>query len=898
MRGPIGDRAIGPLVARKLGRRVVDVMTDPLIGGIHAGSVDDMSAAAVFPPLLAAAQRRGSLMRALRAEVPPPAPDGPPLFWSLRDGMGSLVQAVGAGLTGRGVDLALSEPVRALERAGEGWRVVSDARVLEADAVVLATPADATAALVRPHDDEAAGLLQTIDYASVSVVTFRADPDTMPASVHGTGFLVPRRGGRSKDAPWSVTACTFLDRKWQHLAREGEVLLRASLGRIDDTRAEDWSDDELAARAWEELGTLLGVTGDPAESSVVRWPHSFPQYRVHHLLRTAGVEAAIARLGGLAVAGAAYHGVGIPACIASGRAAAHALGVTGLPRRGRVAAPSVAAGVLLAFSLPPWGWWPLGLVGAALLYWRLAGLRLRTRIWSGWLAGLGCDVIGLAWARAFNWYGALVLVLFEALSFAAAAALTPPRRGRAPAFVGANTLVEALRMSWPFGGVPLGGVFLGQAGGPLVQLARLGGPLLLTAGVWAGGVALATAAAWTAGRWRHHSGPSLVGVGVMVAGLVALAVLGAVVPDGGAPVRSVRVALVQGGGQRGVSKEQVSPTSVYEAQLAATYAVTGVRRSPDLVVWPEDVVALDRPLAGSSQAAALSRLARELRTTLVVGVTEPASPSTFRNEVVAWGPHGHVVGTFEKVHRVPFGEYVPLRSFFAHFADLSGVPTDAIPGHGSGFMRTPAGPLGLLVSFETFYAGRSHESVRAGAQLLVVPTNTSSYSTSQVPAQEIAAARIQAVETGRDLVQAAPTGFSAVVTQRGVVVQRSSLGAAPGTAGDGGAATRLHPLRPLGRPPRPAPRTRRAGDRVGSPLAHHASPGHAGVRGNRRGAPLLVVAGVDVDAGDAGGDVHGVIGRVVLEGEAKVETMGAQVVDDRLFEFRHLRVVAPGSHDQ
>jgi len=134
------------------------------------------------------------------------------------------------------------------------------------------------------------------------------------------------------------------------------------------------------------------------------------------------------------------------------------------------------------------------------------------------------------------------------------------------------------------------------------------------------------------------------------------------------------------------------------------------------------------------------------------------------------------VGVYEKVHRVPFGEYVPDRSFFSRLADLSGVATDAVPGHGSGLMRTPAGPLGLLVSFEIFYAGRSHSSVRAGAELLAVPTNTSSYSTSQVPSQEIAAAKVQAVETGRDLVQAAPTGYSAVVTARGVVVGRSTLG--------------------------------------------------------------------------------------------------------------------------
>jgi len=445
-------------------------------------------------------------------------------------------------------------------------------------------------------------------------------------------------------------------------------------------------------------------------------------------------------------------------------------------RRGRVALPSVAAGVLLALSLPPWGWWPLGLAGAGVLYWRLAGLRLRTRIWSGWLAGLGCYAIGLFWARAFNWYGAVVLILVEALFFALAAALTPPVRGRAPAFVAACTLAEALRMTWPFGGLPLGGVFLGQAGGPLVQLARLGGPLLITSAVWAGGVAAATIATWLWARRSRAAAPSVAGAVVIAVGLVAMTVAGAVVPDGGSPVGTVRVALVQGGGQRGVSKEQVSPTTVYDAQLSAMYAVAVAHPHPELVVWPEDVVALDRPLAGSPEAATLSRMAKRLRTTLMVGVTEPASATTFRNEVVAWGPRGNIVGVFEKVHRVPFGEYVPLRSFFAHFADLSGVPTDAVPGDGTGFMRTPAGPIGLLVSFEIFYAGRSHESVRAGAELLAVPTNTSSYSTSQVPTQETAAGVVQTIETGRDLVQAAPTGFSAVVTQRGVVVERSDLG--------------------------------------------------------------------------------------------------------------------------
>ncbi len=97
------------------------------------------------------------------------------------------------------------------------------------------------------------------------------------------------------------------------------------MGRIDDTRADEWTDEDCAARAWEELAALTGITGQPTEWVVVRHPRAFPQYRVHHLLRTAGVEAAVARLGGVAVAGSAYHGVGIPACIASGRAAARAV---------------------------------------------------------------------------------------------------------------------------------------------------------------------------------------------------------------------------------------------------------------------------------------------------------------------------------------------------------------------------------------------------------------------------------------------------------------------------------------------------------------------------------------------------------------------------------------------
>ena len=128
-----------------------------------------------------------------------------------------------------------------------------------------------------------------------------------------------------------MTACTYLSEKWPTTKRAGEHLLRTSMGRYGDDRWQEWSDDEMIERSWSELADLIGISAGPLEARVTRWPMAFPQYHVHHLTRTAGIEAAAARLGGLAVAGAAYRGVGIPACIASGRAAARAVHAVSAP---------------------------------------------------------------------------------------------------------------------------------------------------------------------------------------------------------------------------------------------------------------------------------------------------------------------------------------------------------------------------------------------------------------------------------------------------------------------------------------------------------------------------------------------------------------------------------------
>jgi apolipoprotein N-acyltransferase len=471
--------------------------------------------------------------------------------------------------------------------------------------------------------------------------------------------------------------------------------------------------------------------------------------------------------------------------VPAGSPTAAPLPVTSRARRGRVVIPSLVAGVGLALSLPPWGFWILAGPAAGLLWWRLGGLRMRQRLLAGWVAGLGLFLIGLFWVISFNVYGGLILIVLQALALALAGAATPPGRGRMAALTGAMILVEALRSGWPLGGLPLGGIALGQAGGPLAGAARIGGPLLLVGMVWLGGAGLGALV-------RVFRLPAPIAVRQAMAGAAALAVVvglatwGALAPNGGTGSSTLRVATVQGGGVRGLRKSQVSPASVFAAQRAATAEIGSVDggRRPELVVWPEDAVSLDAPLGRTSAEKTLAQTARRLRATLTVGVTETVSSTSFRNEIVAFGPDGRLVARFEKVHRVPFGEYIPARAFFAHLANLSAVPLDAIPGHGDGVLHTPAGAIGTMVSYEVFFAARGRIATRAGAQVLIVPTNTSSYTTGQVPTQEIAASRIQALAEGRDLIQSSPTGFSAIIDHDGRVLARSSLGVRQVLVGD------------------------------------------------------------------------------------------------------------------
>ncbi len=437
----------------------------------------------------------------------------------------------------------------------------------------------------------------------------------------------------------------------------------------------------------------------------------------------------------------------------------------------------LSAGFLVALSLPPFGFWPLGWLGLAVVAASLPGRPWRSRTILGTGFGLGVYVPGLYWVHEFSIPGYVALIIVSGLYAVAAVALTPAGRFRYVA-VGLPCLFvvsEWARDRFPLGGFPLGGVPLGQAAGPLRPVLRLGGSLGLTGVTVLAGVAVAAVARAGYRFWRRpRPAPAVV---VATAGLVAASALlplaGALSPSGaGGHLPPLRVALVQGGGPRGTRAIHTDPQVVFDRHLQASVAL----RAPlDLVVWPEGVLQSHRNFRTTVDAADISGLARALHTTMLVGVEQDVGVNHYLNEVVAWGPDGRIVGRYVKNHLVPFGEYVPYRSLVSKLFNVADVPLDALPGHGPGFLRTPAAPLAVMISYEVFFDQRARGGVRAGGEVLVVPTNTASYRSTQVPTQEVAADRMRAVETGRWLVQVTPTGYATVVNPDGAVLRRTRL---------------------------------------------------------------------------------------------------------------------------
>ncbi|MGW0391522.1 protoporphyrinogen oxidase [Streptomyces sp. NPDC003042] len=317
------DVAVGEYVAARLGREVVDRLVEPLLGGVYAGNAYRISMRAAVPQLFEAARTHALLSEGVRdlqrrAAAQPQAAG--PVFAGIDGGIGRLPVAVAEACRAAGADLRTGAPVREVLRTAEGWRVVTGSRTVEADGVVLATPAGPAAQLLASLAPGAAAELRAVEYASMALVTMAFRRSDLPDAVTGggaSGFLVPPVDGRT------IKASTFSSNKWAWAGADPDLfLLRTSIGRYGDEGDLKLDDAELVDVSLGDLGEAVGLAARPVAAAVTRWDGGLPQYPVGHLGRVARIRAAVADLPGFAVCGALYDGVGIPACVASaGRAA-------------------------------------------------------------------------------------------------------------------------------------------------------------------------------------------------------------------------------------------------------------------------------------------------------------------------------------------------------------------------------------------------------------------------------------------------------------------------------------------------------------------------------------------------------------------------------------------------
>jgi oxygen-dependent protoporphyrinogen oxidase len=315
-----GDIGVGPFLRRRLGRALVERLAGPLIGGVYGTPVDELSLLAVVPQLRdAELGHRSLLLASLASRNGRSTGSGSP-FITFAGGTGQLVEGLVAALEGTAdVELRTGVAVSRLELAGARTVVhLSTGEVLRPEAIVLAVPGPAAASLVEPSVAAAAAALRTIRHGTTALVTLAYRVDQFERPPIGHGFLV------AAGEPLTIDACTISSNKWAGRAPEGTVLLRAFIGSRSG-RALELSDDDLVAAAQRDVEATLGVRGAPLLVRLGRWAQLMPQYTVGHLSRVAAVEAAMAEVPGIVLAGATYRGVGIPDCVLQGRSAARQL---------------------------------------------------------------------------------------------------------------------------------------------------------------------------------------------------------------------------------------------------------------------------------------------------------------------------------------------------------------------------------------------------------------------------------------------------------------------------------------------------------------------------------------------------------------------------------------------
>ncbi|MGK5627170.1 protoporphyrinogen oxidase [Streptomyces sp. URMC 123] len=353
------DVAVGEYIAARVGREVVDRLVEPLLGGVYAGDPYRLSLRAAVPALFEVARTHRSLLDGVREVRERAAAQGSagPVFAGIDGGVGRLPLAVADACRAAGAEIATEAAVRELRRRapgeggalpGEGgsgpgeagavpgggaprsgdapWTVVVEhrsggTRTLAADAVVLAVPAPEAARLLAPHSPEAARELAAVEYASMALITMAFRRSELTAPPAGSGFLVPPVDGRT------IKAATFASNKWDWVGRADPdtFVLRTSIGRFGEEEDLKREDGELVELSRHDLREAIGLTAAPVATRVTRWDAGLPQYPVGHPERVARVRERVGRLPGVALCGAVYDGVGIPACVAGARGAADAV---------------------------------------------------------------------------------------------------------------------------------------------------------------------------------------------------------------------------------------------------------------------------------------------------------------------------------------------------------------------------------------------------------------------------------------------------------------------------------------------------------------------------------------------------------------------------------------------
>ncbi|TJZ78488.1 apolipoprotein N-acyltransferase [Rhodococcus oryzae] len=459
------------------------------------------------------------------------------------------------------------------------------------------------------------------------------------------------------------------------------------------------------------------------------------------------------------------------------------------------------SGALLFASFPPRPLWFLAPFAVALLVLVLtrfgagdrAGtaqdrppLRLRGAFGYGFLAGLGFLLPLLPWVGEYvgpaPW---LALAAAEAVFFGlfGVLAVILARLPLAPLWIAcAWTLTEWLRSSVPFGGFPWGRLAFGQSDGWLLSLAAIGGAPLLGFAVALTGTGIAALAVAIARRRQTRdlltAGAFALAMPVLAAALWP-AVPGMESVDGAAGDRRIVVAAIQGSVPRlglefNAQRRAVLDNHVRETLALAEDVRAGTQPQPDLVIWPENASDID-PFRNADAAAAIEAASRAVDAPILVGAVLVNGDRTTTNSVIVWDGDNGPQDRHDKKIIQPFGEYLPYRDFFRHFSSYADQAGNFVPGNGNGVVTAAGIPVGVATCYEVAFDRALSQSVRAGAQLIAVPTNNATFGDTEMTYQQLAMSRVRAVEHGRVVVVAATSGVSAIVAPDGSVQESSSL---------------------------------------------------------------------------------------------------------------------------